>query len=73
MTKKSKKQSKKQPIEQKEQELSKPFGFEETLEIIKEAESELEQKVKRFRSKGRSDRQIASLLMVGYDVIQKIK
>lgn len=73
MTKKSKKQSKKQPIEQKEQELSKPFGFEETLEIINQAESELEQKVKRFRAKGRTDKQIASLLMISYELVKAIK
>lgn len=55
------------------QEPSKPFGFEETLDIIKEAESELEQKVKRFRAKGRDDKQIASLLMVNYELVKAIK
>ena len=35
--------------------------------------SELDQKVKSFRAKGRSDQQIANLLMVSYDIIIKIK
>lgn len=56
-----------------QQEVSKPFGFEETLDIIKQTESELEKKVKSFRAKGRSDQQIANLLMVSYDIIKDIK
>ena len=65
------KQKKQQVKEQ--QEASKPFGFEETLAIINQVEAELEAKVKSFRAKGRSDQQIANLLMVSYDIIQKIK
>jgi hypothetical protein len=68
-----KKTKQKKQQEKVQQEPSKPFGFEETLDIINQAEAELEAKVKSFRTKGRSDQQIANLLMVSYDIIQKIK
>lgn len=68
-----KKTKQKKQQEKVQQEASKPFGFEETLAIINEAESELERKVKRFRAKGRDDKQIAALLMVNYELVKAVK
>ncbi len=47
--------------------------LQEPSKPIVQAESELEQKVKRFRAKGRDDKQIASLLMVNYELVKAVK
>jgi len=52
------------------QDLSK---IEETIEKILKVETELEAKVRSFRAGGRSDQQIANLLMVSQDIIKEIK